>query len=87
MNNLVKLGLATLIGGLIGVLVFSPVITFVFAYLGGLLLKWIVGSIICDGLNIIFNTNKFTPDLIPVVCATLATIGRYFKSVQTNNNK
>ena len=32
---------------------------------------------------------RFTRDLIPLTCATLATIGRYFKSRQknTNNNK
>lgn len=33
------------------------------------------------------GTTRFTPDIIPLACATLATIGRYFKSSQTNNNK
>jgi len=82
-----KLGHVALIGGIIGALVFSPIITFGFAYLGGLILKWIIGEAVCNGFNIIFNTNRFTPDLIPIVCATLATIGKYFKSTQTNNNK
>lgn len=29
---------------------------------------------------------RFTPGFIPLACATLATIGKYFKSSQTNNN-
>ena len=70
----------------IGLLVFAPVITFGFAYLGGMILDWIVGEKLVNGLNLMFDTTRFTRDLIPLTCATLATIGRYFKSSQTNNN-
>ena len=70
----------------IGLLVFAPVITFGFAYLGGMILDWIVGDKLVNGLNLMFDTTRFTRDLIPLTCATLATIGRYFKSSQTNNN-
>jgi len=73
--------------GFIGLLVFSPVLVFGFAYLGGMILQWIVGDMITHGLNIVFNTTRFTNDLIPLVCATLATVGKYFKSTNTNNNK
>ena len=31
-------------------------------------------------VNIIFNTTRFTKPMIPVVCATIATIGKYFKT-------
>lgn len=87
MNNFwEKFGIGSVIVGFIGLLVFSPVITFGFAYLGGLILKWIVGNAITDGFNTVFNTVRFSPDLIPIVCATFATIGKYFKAVQTNNN-
>lgn len=68
-------------------LVFSPVLTFGFAYLGGMILNWVVGKSFVNGLNLIFDTTRFTRDLIPLTCATLATIGKYFKSSQTNNNK
>ena len=87
MNKLEKVGVAGITGGFIGLLVFSPVITFGFAYLGGLILKWIVGNAVTNGLNIVFDTTRFTSDLIPITCASLATIGKYFKSTQTNNNK
>ena len=33
-------------------LVFAPVITFGFAYLGGMILDWIVGDKLVNGLNL-----------------------------------
>ena len=67
-------------------LVFAPVLTFAFAYIGGMLLDWIVGEKLVNGLNLMFDTTRFTRDLIPLTCATLATIGRYFKSSMSNSN-
>lgn len=75
------------IGGFLFLLVFSPVIVFGFAYIGGMILDWVVGRSLVDGLNLMFNTTRFTRDLIPLTCATLATIGKYFKSSQSNTNK
>lgn len=80
-------GAITIITGMIGVLVILPVITFWLAYFGGFILKLFVGTNISEGLNIIFNTNRFTPDLIPISCATFATIGKYFKSTQNNKTE
>ena len=89
-SNLEKVGIVSIVNGVvvtfIGLLVFAPVITFGFAYLGGMILDWIVGEKLVNGLNLMFDTTRFTRDLIPLTCATLATIGRYFKSSQTNNN-
>lgn len=87
MSKMGGLGWLTALVGIIGLLVFSPVITFGFAWMGGWILKVCVGSAIADGMNLMFNTTRFTPDFIPLACATLATIGKYFKSSQTNNNK
>lgn len=86
-TNLEIVGAVSVIGGFIALLLFSPVLTFLFAYLGGMILDWIVGVKLVDGLNLIFDTTRFTRDLIPLICATLATIGRYFKSSQSNTNK
>lgn len=82
-----SLGWLTVLVGAVGLLVFNPVITFGLAWVGGWILKLCVGSAIADGMNLMFNTTRFTPDFIPLACATLATIGKYFKSSQTNNNK
>ena len=81
------LGWVTAFVGMIGLLVFSPVLAFGFAWIGGWILKVCVGTTIADGMNLMFNTTRFTPDFIPLACATLATIGKYFKSTQTNNNE
>lgn len=82
-----SLGCLTVLVGAVGLLVFNPVITFGLAWVGGWILKLCVGNAIADGMNLMFNTTRFTPDFIPLACATLATIGKYFKSSQTNNNK
>lgn len=55
-------------------------ISFMFAYIGGCILKFFVGDALVNGLNIIFNTTRFTKPMIPVICATIATIGKYFKT-------
>lgn len=86
-SSLETAGIITIIAGFIALLVFSPVLTFGFAYVGGMLLDYFAGEKLVAGLNLMFNTTRFTRDLIPLSCATLATIGRYFKSSQTNNNK
>lgn len=86
-SKLEVVGVISIIAGAIALLVFSPVLTFLCAYVGGMLLDWIVGENLVNGLNLMFDTTRFTRDLIPLTCATLATVGRYFKSSQTNNNK
>lgn len=86
-ESLEIIGAISAIVGLITLLVFSPVLTFLFAYVGGVLLDWIVGAKLVDGLNLMFDTTRFTRDLIPLTCATLATIGKYFKASQSNTNK
>ena len=82
-----NISFVSLIVGVIAVLIFSPVLTFLCAYIGGILLDWIVGAKLVDGLNLMFNTTRFTRDLIPLACATLATIGRYFKSTSSSTSK
>ena len=84
MNKLEKIGVVGIISGYIGLLVFLPVIIFGFGYFGGIILKWIVGDLIVNGLNIIFNTTRFNLNLIPIMCATLAIIGGYLKPVQAS---
>ena len=87
MDALKGIGIVTVISGFIGLLIISPVLTFGFAYVGGMILDAFVGDGLVKGLNIMFDTTRFTRDLIPLTCATLATIGKYFKANQTNNNK
>lgn len=86
-KTLENVGIVSIVLGAIGLLVFSPMITFWFAYFGGWILQQFVGATLINGMNLMFNTTRFTVDMIPLTCATLAVVGSYFKSHQTNNNK
>lgn len=62
-----------------------PILTFGLGYLSGLVLNACVGQGLINGLNTIFGTTRFTRELIPVTCATLATIGSFFKTKVSSN--
>lgn len=86
-SNLEGVGaVIAMIGGFLGLTIFAPVLTFIFAYIGGMVLDWAVGAKLVNGLNLMFNTTRFTRELIPLTCATLATIGRYLKPLPTRND-
>lgn len=55
-------------------LIIFPVLTFACAYIGGMIINFFVGAELIKGLNLMFNTTRFTRDMIPLTCATLATI-------------
>ena len=86
-NTLENIGAITVIVSLITFLVILPALTFAFAYVGGMIINFFVGEGLVKGLNLMFNTTRFTREMIPLTCATLATIGRYFKSSTTTNSK
>lgn len=67
--------------------IIAPIITFGAGWLGGWILMKIVGGAVVVGLNTLFGTTRFTPDLIPVVCGVLTVIGSYFKTSVSNNKK
>ena len=79
----------TYIVAIVSVIILSiilPVIIFGAGWFGGWVLMKIVGTAVINGLNTLFGTTRFTPDIIPVVCGTLAVIGSYFKTT-VNNSK
>lgn len=51
-----------------------------FGYFGGTILKLFVGGWVVDGLNILFDTNRFTVDKIPVLCSAMAVLGMYLRT-------
>lgn len=69
----------------IAFLIFSPVIVFCCGWFGGWILSKIAGLAIVSGFNMLFNTDRFVVDMIPIVCGTLAVIGSYFKTSISNN--
>ena len=61
-------------------LFFSPVINFGIAYLAGWILQLFIGDAVTEGLNTLFNTERFTADMLPLFCGALALIGSAFRS-------
>lgn len=45
----------------------------------------IVGGAMASGLNTLFGTTRFVPELIPVVCGALAVIGSFFKATVSSS--
>ncbi len=80
-----EIGVLGYIAYVVGLFVFAPIVVFWCGYFGGLILKWLVGDFLTNGLNLLFDTTRFSSNVIPLVCASLATVGSYFKSVQNNN--
>ena len=76
------------IGVIIGIIILcivEPIIIFGAGWFGGWILMKIFGGAVVTGLNTLFGTTRFVPDLIPVVCGLLAVVGSYFKtSVSTS---
>ena len=58
----------------------GPILSFFGGYITGSILAWAVGDMLIGGLNLLFDTTRFSTDMIPIVCGALAVIGSFFKS-------
>ena len=95
MNFLNKVGdvyssvLVVVVGFLVmaALLLIVPIIYVCFGFMGGLVVKWIFGGMITDGLNVLFNTSRFTPEMIPTLTAILALVGSFFKNSKSSSPK
>lgn len=77
------------IGGIVsiaGLVIFMPFISFWMAYFGGWLCSLVIGDVLANGLNQLFNTSHFTKELIPLCAATLGWIGGYFRVTTSSSN-
>lgn len=77
----------TLIGAIAavaGCVIIIPFISFWLAYFGGWICSLVIGNVLTEGLNTLFNTTYFTKDIIPICAGALGWIGGYFKSTHTN---
>lgn len=85
-----KDNVGVVIGTIIGVIIIciiAPIIIFGAGWFGGWILMKIVGGAVVTGLNTLFGTTRFMPDLIPVVCGVLAVVGSYFKTTVCSSKK
>ena len=58
----------------------SPVLGYFFGYIAGQFIEWTVGDQVIRGLNLLFNTTRFNPHMLPMICGTLGVLGSFFKS-------
>lgn len=78
------------IGVIIGIIILcivEPIIIFGAGWFGGWILSQIVGTAITNGFNILFDTTRFTSELIPITCGALAVVGNYFKTSVTKSKE
>jgi hypothetical protein len=80
-------GCAGTLVGTILVLIIAPALYYLGGWITGHLLSWIIGDTVVYGLNYLFDTTRFTIDMLPTVCGTLGVIGSFFKSTSTTHSK
>ena len=72
---------------LILLLIISPVLNYFCGWLTGVILQWLIGDTVINGMNYLFNTTRFTTDMLPTICGTLGVIGSFFKSTSNSSSK
>lgn len=65
----------------------SPILCFLGGCIAGSILEWAVGDLLVNGLNLLFNTTRFSTDMLPMLCGALAVIGSFFKSSLTTTKR
>ena len=68
-------------------LIFGPVLYYFGGWITGHLLSWWIGDTVVNGMNYLFNTDRFTVDMLPTICGTLGVIGSFFKSTTTTSSE
>jgi len=82
MEKLIKFfGAALLTIG--GIMIIVP-LGAIFGYIAGFIIKIMFGGVVAQGFNLLFNTQRFSPNDIPHICSALAVIGSYLRTTVTN---
>ena len=66
--------------------IITPVLYYFFGWLAGVILEWLIGDTVINGMNYLFNTTRFTADMLPTICGTLGVIGSFFKSTASSSS-
>ena len=80
-------GCLTWIITLVLLVILGPVLNYFFGWLTGVILQWLIGDTVVNGMNYLFNTTRFTTDMLPTICGTLGVIGSFFKSTTSSSSK
>lgn len=69
------------------ILILAPVLSYFCGWLTGVILQWLIGDTVINGMNYLFDTTRFTVDMLPRICGTLGVIGSFFRSTSTSSSK
>lgn len=71
---------------LILLLMIGPALSYFCGWVTGIILQWLIGDTVVNGMNYLFNTTRFTTDMLPTICGTLGVIGSFFKSTVSSSS-
>ena len=80
-------GCLTWIITLVLLAIFTPALNYFCGWLTGVILEWLIGDTVINGMNYLFNTTRFTTDMLPTICGTLGVIGSFFKNSSSSSSK
>lgn len=66
--------------------IISPMFYYFGGWLTGVILEWTIGQTVVDGMNYLFNTDRFDVDMLPRICGTLGIIGSFFKTTSSSKD-
>lgn len=78
------------LGAIVVIVVFiivEPALYYFFGWITGHLLDFVIGDKVVAGMNYVFETERFTRDMLPTTCGVLGVIGSFFKSHNYNSGK
>ena len=78
-------GCLTAILAAVILIIISPMFYYFGGWLTGVILEWTIGQTVVDGMNYLFNTNRFTVDMLPRICGTLGIVGSFFKNTTSSS--
>lgn len=92
MSNKKDFELIPTIIGFIGIIIFAilatPFLYFACGYFAGWVSKIIIGVPLCRALNVLFNTDYFVKEMLPLIGGALGWIGSFVRtSTSSNKNK
>lgn len=63
-----------------GAIILLVPIGILFGWIAGFIVKVFCGAMITNGLNLLFGSNRFSPEDIPTITATLSVFASYMRT-------
>ena len=80
------MGCTTALLALIAMVIIGPILYYFGGWITGHILKWLIGDTVINGMNYVFNTTRFTTNMLPTICGTLGVVGSFFRGRSSSNS-